>query len=144
VQFARAYLCHHASKSVASPVCERAFACAQKCAGDTTNPYSGYSDWLPKWNDELIRQHYAKYCGLPFGIPLWVKHSTMACARACMRPCVSVRVHRRQRTRTHSPSAAISHTHTAFPWVCERSRPKLCAHAHSLTLFHICTRNQAL
>jgi hypothetical protein len=39
----------------------------QECADDSTNPFTGFSDWLPKWNDELIRHHYAKYCGLPFG-----------------------------------------------------------------------------
>jgi len=46
----------------------------QECADDSTNPFTGFSDWLPKWNDELIRHHYAKYCGLPFGIPLWAKN----------------------------------------------------------------------
>jgi hypothetical protein len=47
----------------------------QECAGDSTNPFTGFSDWFPKWNDELIRHQYAKYCGLPFGVYLWAKHS---------------------------------------------------------------------
>jgi hypothetical protein len=109
-----------------------------ECAGDSTNPFTGFSERLPKWNDKLIRQKYAKYCGLPFGIPLWAKHATIMCA--------SVHASVRERARPPKPahahsssSAAISHTHTPLPWVCERARPKLCAQTripHSISQMH--------